>query len=127
MLIEKLRMSAATQPWTNCSRSTTPSVRQPLKLVSSASTSIGDGITRRIEASKLPDGSTHERVNVDFQPNLDIRLVLDLATLTWVGRNKVPLLVAPSGVGKSHVKEGIRLIACSQEPRVVHSSGTKCN
>lgn len=79
-------------------------------------------IARRIEASKLPDRPTLETFDFDFQPGLDKRLVLDLATLAWVDRREDLLLVGQSGVGKSHIAKAFCLIACSQERRVVYTT-----
>lgn len=79
-------------------------------------------IARRIEASKLPDRPALETFDFEFQPGLDKRLVLDLATLAWVDRHEDLLLVGQSGVGKSHIAKALCLIACSQERRVIYTT-----
>lgn len=51
----------------------------------------------------------------DFQPNLDRRLIMDLASLQFIERNESILFTSKmNGVGKSHIARSIALIACQQ-------------
>jgi len=51
----------------------------------------------------------------DFQPQLDRRLVMDLASLQFIERNESILLTGPmNGVGKSHIAKSLALIACQK-------------
>lgn len=75
-------------------------------------------IQRRTKESKLPDSSTLEAFDFDFQPNLDRELVMELATLAWVDRKEDLVMVGDSGTGKSHIAKALCRIGCSQERRV---------
>ena len=48
----------------------------------------------------------------DFQPRLDRRLVMDLASLGFMERHQSILLVGDNGVGKSHLARSLALKAC---------------
>lgn len=51
----------------------------------------------------------------DFQPNLDRRLIMDLASLQFIERNESILFTSKmNGVGKSHIARSLALIACQQ-------------
>jgi DNA replication protein DnaC len=79
-------------------------------------------IATRIKASDLPDRPTLETFDFQFQPNLDRALVMDLATLAWVGRREDLVLIGQSGVGKSHIAKALCLIACSRDIRVQYTT-----
>ena len=53
----------------------------------------------------------------DFQPDLDRRLVKDLATLEFMERNTSVLFMGTNGTGKSHLAQSLALIACQKEYR----------
>jgi DNA replication protein DnaC len=49
----------------------------------------------------------------DFQPKLDRRLIMDLASLQFIERNESILFISKkNGVGKSHIARSLALIAC---------------
>ena len=48
----------------------------------------------------------------DFQPKLDRRLVMDLASLGFIERKESILFLGRSGTGKSHLAQSLGLIAC---------------
>ena len=48
----------------------------------------------------------------DFQPKLDRKLVLDLASLGFIERNESILFLGRSGTGKSHLAQSLALMAC---------------
>jgi len=49
----------------------------------------------------------------DFQPNLDRRLIMDLASLEFIERNDSILFIGKTnGVGKSHLAQSLALMAC---------------
>lgn len=51
----------------------------------------------------------------DFQPTLDRRLIMDLASLQFLERNQSILLTSTmNGVGKSHIARSLALIACQK-------------
>ena len=51
----------------------------------------------------------------DFQPKLDRRLIMDLASLEFIGRNQSILFTSKmNGVGKSHIARSLALLACQR-------------
>jgi DNA replication protein DnaC len=50
----------------------------------------------------------------DFQPKLDRRLVMDLASLGFIERHQSILLVGDNGTGKSHIGRSLALKACQR-------------
>lgn len=51
----------------------------------------------------------------DFQPELDRRLIMDLASLQFIERNQSVLFTSKmNGVGKSHIARSLALIACQK-------------
>jgi DNA replication protein DnaC len=50
----------------------------------------------------------------DFQPKLDRRLVMDLASLQFIERKESILLLGTVGTGKSHIGQSLALIACQK-------------
>jgi DNA replication protein DnaC len=69
-----------------------------------------------IKSSRLPQPlKMLADFDFDFQPQLDRRLVMDLASLQFIERNESILLTGPmNGVGKSHIAKSLALIACQR-------------
>lgn len=79
-------------------------------------------IERRFRESMLPERPTLTTFDFDFQPTLDRALVMDLATLAWVGRHEDLVIIGQSGTGKSHVAKALCVLGCGQERRVRYTS-----
>jgi len=58
----------------------------------------------------------------DFQPNLDRRLVMDLATMEFMERNTSVLFMGSNGTGKSHLAQSLALLACQKEYRTYYTT-----
>jgi DNA replication protein DnaC len=59
----------------------------------------------------------------DFQPKLDRRLVMDLATLEFIERNLSILFTGKTnGVGKSHLAQSIAFMACQAGYRTYYTT-----
>lgn len=58
----------------------------------------------------------------DFQPNLDRRLVMDLATMEFMERNTSVLFLGSNGTGKSHLAQSLALLACQKEYRTYYTT-----
>jgi DNA replication protein DnaC len=79
-------------------------------------------VERRICQSRLPARKTLEAFRFEFQPSLDKDLVLDLATLAFMGEGKNILLAGMSGTGKSHIAMALALNACTRNHRVRYTT-----
>ena len=67
-----------------------------------------------IKSSRLPQPlKMLADFDFDFQPNLDRRLIMDLASLQFIEKNESILFIGPTnGVGKSHLAQSLGLMAC---------------
>lgn len=65
-----------------------------------------------LRASKLPHHKTLDEFDFTFQPDLDIRKVKDLATLSFVDNHANVALLGPPGVGKTHLAVALAVAAC---------------
>jgi DNA replication protein DnaC len=83
---------------------------------------------RRIEylinGSKLPlPMKMLADFDFDFQPQLDRRLIMDLANLQFLERNQSILLTSKNnGVGKSHIARSLALLACQRGHKVFYTT-----
>lgn len=76
-----------------------------------------------VKKSKLPEPlKILEGFDFDFQPKLDRRLVMDLATLDFIGQNASILFVGKNGTGKSHIAQSLALKACRQGYRTYYTT-----
>jgi DNA replication protein DnaC len=50
----------------------------------------------------------------DFQPGLNRKLILDLATLGFIERNESILFLGDNGTGKSHLARSLAMLACQR-------------
>ena len=69
-----------------------------------------------IKSSRLPQPlKMLADFDFDFQPKLDRRLIMDLASLQFIERNESILFTSiTNGVGKSHIARSLALMACEK-------------
>jgi DNA replication protein DnaC len=65
-------------------------------------------------AAKFPAVKSLESVDFDALPDLNKKLVPDLARGEFVARHENVIALGPSGTGKTHVTSGIGLAACQR-------------
>jgi DNA replication protein DnaC len=51
----------------------------------------------------------------DFQPNLNRKLIMELASLRFIEKGESILLLGDNGTGKSHLAQSLALLACQGE------------
>lgn len=68
----------------------------------------------RTKLAHLPYRKTLEEFDFSFQPSIDERMVRELATMTFVGRQENVILLGPPGVGKSHLAVALGVEAIRQ-------------
>jgi len=71
-------------------------------------------IDRRIKAARFPGIKSLESFDFDAIPQLNKKLVLDLARGEFVSRRENVIALGPSGVGKTHIALGLGLAACQR-------------
>jgi len=79
-------------------------------------------VERRIKDAKLPARKTFHDFDFHFQPTLDRDLILELATLRFLGQGRNVLLAGMSGTGKSHIAMAIALAACVANRSVTYTT-----
>ncbi|MEX0981969.1 MAG: IS21-like element helper ATPase IstB [Bacteroidales bacterium] len=83
---------------------------------------------RRIESliknSRLPQPlKMLADFDFDFQPGLNRRLIMDLASMQFVQRNESILFISKmNGVGKSHIAKSLALIACQKQYKTFYTT-----
>ncbi|MFE7549308.1 IS21-like element helper ATPase IstB [Streptomyces gardneri] len=70
------------------------------------------GFHTGLRLSRLPHHKTLDEYDFSFQPELDLRKVQDLATLSFVETRTNVALLGPPGVGKTHIAVGLAVAAC---------------
>ena len=65
-----------------------------------------------LRLSKLPHHKTLEEFEFSFQPDLDVRKIKDLATLSFIETKSNAALLGPPGVGKTHLAVALAVTAC---------------
>ena len=64
-------------------------------------------IARRIKAARFRDLRTIEDFDFSFNPSINRRQILELATCRFIREQRDLLLTGPPGVGKSHIAQAI--------------------
>ena len=76
-----------------------------------------------IKKSRLPQPlKMISGFDFDFQPTLDRRLIMDLASLEFMERNASVLFQGSNGTGKSHLAQSLALLACQKEYRTYYTT-----
>lgn len=81
-------------------------------------------IERRIKESKLPERKLLADFDFAFQPDLDEKQIMDLATLGFVERKQWLILAGSSGTGKSHIAKALLLMGCQKSYRCRYVTAT---
>ncbi len=69
-------------------------------------------IQRRIKDAKLAERKLLEDFDFGFQKGVDKSQIMELATLSFVGRKQGVILAGNSGTGKSHIAKALLLLGC---------------
>jgi DNA replication protein DnaC len=64
-------------------------------------------IARRVKAAGFRDTRSLEEFDFGFNPKIQRRQIMELATCKFIRERKDCLLIGPPGVGKSHIAQGI--------------------
>jgi DNA replication protein DnaC len=75
----------------------------------------------RMKLAHLPYRRTLQEFDFSFQPGIDERLVRELASPTFIGRQENVLFMGLPGVGKTHLAIAIAMEAIGQATRALAS------
>lgn len=79
-------------------------------------------VNRRIQMAGFPAIKRLEEFDFSYQPQLDEKLIYELASLAFLDEAKNIILLGAPGVGKTHLAIALGLKACIQERRVMFFS-----
>jgi DNA replication protein DnaC len=69
------------------------------------------GVVTRTNLARFPTLKSLETFDLDIQPSLDRKILIELKTLAFIERAENVVLLGPPGVGKTHVAIGLGLHA----------------
>jgi len=81
-------------------------------------TKIERSINRKIQIAGFPMIKRLEEFDFSFQPQLDEKLIRELANLNFLEQAKNVIFLGPPGVGKTHLAIALGIKACQQRKRV---------
>ena len=79
-------------------------------------------LNRRLKAARFPEQKTLDEFDFTFNPGLNKRFVLDLASCRFVVKSQNALMVGPPGVGKSHLAIAVGIAAIHHGYAVLYRS-----
>ncbi len=82
-------------------------------------------LERGVHRASFPDHKTLEGFDFLTVPTLKATAVRDLATGAFIDRRESVILYGPTGVGKTHLAQGLGHIACRQGRRVLFTQVSK--
>ncbi len=79
----------------------------------------------RLRRAAFQADKTLERFDFSFNPQLNRQQILELATCQFVERKEPVLICGPTGVGKSHLAQGLGHAACRRGYDVIYVNTAK--
>lgn len=79
-------------------------------------------MNHRIHAAGFPQLKRLEEFDFTYQPQLDEKLIRELASMNFLQDAKNIILLGPPGVGKTHLAVALGIKACQQRKRVAFYS-----
>lgn len=76
-------------------------------------------LTLRLAKSRLTVSKTLETFNFEFNPKIPVTIIRELASCEFIEKKQNIFLLGHTGVGKSHIAQGICLEACRRENDVL--------
>lgn len=83
---------------------------------------IDRSINRRIQLAGFPMVKRLEEFDFSYQPQIDEKLLRELANLNFLNEAKNIIFLGPPGVGKTHLAISLGIKACQQRKRVMFYS-----
>lgn len=70
-------------------------------------------LNRRLKAARFPELKTLDDFDFSFNPGINKRQILDLASCSFVHKTQGVLIVGPPGVGKTHLSRSFGIGICA--------------
>ena len=88
-------------------------------------TKIERSINRKMQIAAFPQVKRLEEFDFSFQPQIDEKIIRELANLNFLEDGKNVLFLGPPGVGKTHLAIALGIKAIEQRKRVLFYSAEK--
>jgi len=88
-------------------------------------TKVEGSINRKMQIAAFPQIKRLEEFDFSFQPQINEKLIRELANLNFLEDGKNVLLLGPPGVGKTHLAIALGIKAIEQRKRVLFYSAEK--
>ena len=88
-------------------------------------TKIERSINRKMQIAAFPQVKRFEEFDFSFQPQIDEKVIRELANLNFLEDGKNVLFLGPPGVGKTHLAIALGIKAIEQRKRVLFYSAEK--
>jgi len=82
-------------------------------------------VKAKVAKAKFPFLKTMEEFDFSFQPGLNEKKVINLASLQFIDKKENIIFLGPPGVGKTHLSVGLGIKACMARYRVLFTSAQK--
>jgi len=69
---------------------------------------------RKLKQAAFPVTKTLDGFDFNFQPSIDMQVVMNLTNLSFIDRKEVAIFIGPPGVGKTHLAIALGLLACGE-------------
>lgn len=80
---------------------------------------VDSSVNTKINKARFPRQCTLESFDFEFQPDLKVKQVKELANLGFVQKKENVILMGPPGVGKTHLAIALGIKACAARLRVL--------
>jgi DNA replication protein DnaC len=80
---------------------------------------VDNSVNAKIKKARFPFMRTIEEYDFTYQPNIDEKLIRELATLNFLHQAKNLVFIGPPGVGKTHLAVAFGILAARARKRIV--------
>jgi len=80
---------------------------------------VDNSVNTKIKKARFPFMSTIEEYDFTYQPNIDEKLIRELASLNFIRQAKNLVFIGPPGVGKTHLAVAFGILTAQARKRIL--------